>query len=41
MEDGKGPLFDLTAAFQQTTEICEKQGKWTTGYVLQVWLFEN
>ena len=41
MEDGKDPLFDLTAAFQQTTEIWEKQEKWTTGYELQVWVFEN
>ena len=41
MENVKGPIFDLTATFQQTTEICEKQGIWTTGYELQVWVFEN
>ena len=41
MEYGKGPLFDLTAAFSQTTEIWEKHGKWTTAYELYVRVFEN
>ena len=27
MEHGKGPLFDITAAFWQTSEIHEKQVK--------------
>ena len=41
LEYGKGPFFDLTAGFLQTTEIYEKQGKWTTAYELQVEVFEK
>ena len=40
IKDGKGALFDLTEVFYLTTEICERQGKWTTAYELYVRVYE-